>query len=252
MSEESKMLGFYSSPLCDRFRQLSAILEQTFGLDGFFYSYFTPDGYFYQIGNRPDVGETYFSNKCYMHNPLICHPDNYVHDQAVITDDLNHDPFHSAQKTIEESYGFKNFLCIPKKENGCLHLVMFSSSDSHLPLNSIFLQNRYALSSFGDYFFDVWKEQAGKMENYTMNMGELLGQRYYQKNPELSYGAPKGLIDRFGKEIGLVDQFAKIEKLSKRERDCVELFLKGMTASQIGDELGISKRTVYDYLDHVK
>lgn len=246
------LLNFYKDRLSSKLTKLAEPLNTYFGLDGFFYTYLSPKGEFFQIGNRADVGETYFSNELYQANPLFCHPDNYLSLQSVITDDLHHDPFHTAQDLIKNSYGFKNFYCIPKFENGCVHLFMFTSSNRRLPLNSIFLENSYALEQFAVYFFENWKQNLPKMDPFLINMGELIGPRYFRKDIVLSQSSNKTLIRQFGEKIGLIDSFAQIDALTKREKDCIRLLLKGKTAPQIGESLGISDRTVFDYLDHVK
>ena len=57
---------------------------------------------------------------------------------------------------------------------------------------------------------------------------------------------------RLAQKMGLIGESVILKALSKRERECLKLMLRGMTAPQIGDALGISKRTVFDYLNHAK
>lgn len=43
-----------------------------------------------------------------------------------------------------------------------------------------------------------------------------------------------------------------VEKLSARERQCLQLVAKGLSAKAIAEELELSKRTVETYIDNVK
>lgn len=252
MSGVNDLLRFYTTNLSNKFQRLSEVLKTTFGLDGFWYTYLSPEGDFFQIGNHPGVGETYFGNELHLENPFFCHPDNYTNNIPLITNDLKYKEFHLAQKKVQSLYGFQNFLCIPKKEGAHLHLFLFSCSRPDAPLNAIFLQNSFALSRFSDYFLSCWKKDFLRMENFTFNIGEILGKKFYSKPPLPFVIAPKEALCRFGKELGLIDRHVQIEQLTKRERECIELLLEGKTAPQIGNVLGLSKRTVFDYLDHVK
>lgn len=247
-----EFLKFYKTSLSDKLSSLSKPLKTSFGLDGFFYTYMAVDGQFFQIGNQAEVGETYFSNELFKKNPLFCHPENYRSIKNFITDDLKSNSFHEAQAIIQNYHGFKNFYIIPKLESNGIHLFKFSSSDQRIPLNSIFLQNSYALDQFAAYFFDAWKQYFSKMDSFTVNMGELIGSHFFKKNVDIIHTPDKARIKQFGLELGIIDGSAKIESLSKREKDCIEVLLTGKTASQIGEILGISDRTVFHYLDNVK
>ena len=90
------------------------------------------------------------------------------------------------------------------------------------------------------------------MDNYVMNMGDILGKQYFGKSQTLSYSQPKARLQKLAKKMGLIDEYVAFEALSNREKECGRLMLKGMTAPQIGDRLGLKKRTVFDYLNHAK
>lgn len=252
MNRANDLLRFYSSSLSNKYQKLSEVLQRTFGLNGFWYTYLSSDGSFFQIGNHPSVGETYFGNNLFLENPYFCHPDNYQHNFLTITNDIKQEGFHTAQKVVQKSHGFSNFLCIPKKERGNAHVFGFSSSLPNVPLNSIFLQNSFALSRFCDYFLSCWKEHSPKMESYSFNIGEILGKKYYHNSSLPLFTCRKEVLCQFSKELGLIDKHVRIESLSLREQEYIPLLLQGKTAPQIGEILGISKRTVFDYIDNIK
>lgn len=252
MNDVDELLKFYNSNLSDKYKLLSEILKTTFELDGFWYTYINSKGGFFQIGNHPGVGETYFGEKLYLGNPLFCHPDNFIHDTPIITDDFKQDEFHKNQKIVESKHGFKSFLTIPKKKGEAVHLFLFSSSKANLPIHSIFLKNYQALSFFADYFLKAWEPHFSKMEKYTFNMGQILGEKFLKPTSLPLFGPKNEALAIFGQKLGRINKHVQIHKLTTREKECANLILKGNTAPQIAEQLGLSKRTVFDYIDHIK
>lgn len=49
-----------------------------------------------------------------------------------------------------------------------------------------------------------------------------------------------------------VNNTSPLFALSKRQRECLQLTLRGYTAKKIAKEVGLSHRTVEEYLNHIK
>jgi len=149
MSIEEPILKFHSSPLSDEFKNLAKHVENCFQLNLFMYSIITPSGLGLQISNQSDGNINYFINKHYIHNPFIRHPDNYKHNQTLITDDFKnvkeYKSFFKHANLLNRRFGFENFLSIYKKEQGNAHRFTFSSNNEKILLNTLFLNNLYSL-----------------------------------------------------------------------------------------------------------
>ena len=253
-SEEIKrLLNFYSSSFYEKYRKLAEPLNQCFGLDALFYSMTTPDGYFFQIGNLADPAHHYFSNQFYKHNPFICHPDNYNHNQIIITMDYPHKTYHDIQHKMQERFGVGDTLVLYKKFEDSAHIFMPTSTNPKVPLNTIYLNNLSALNHFADYFVKEWRQYLIKMEPYMFNLEKHMGAKFFksiQSKPTLTETAQR---EKFLRQIGVLDnQRCDVKSLSSREKDCIEEFLKGKSAAQIALALNLGRRTVEHYMDNIK
>lgn len=253
MDKINQLLQFYSSGLSQDYNKLAEPLNDYFSLNSLTYSLTTPEGYFFQISNNPQVGEFYFSNHLYRCNPFICHPGNYYHNQTLITGDFPHKPFQLAQQLVKKQHGLENFLNIYKKENGFAHVFMFSSTDDKLPLSTIFLNNHAILNQFTDYFLTEWQKNLLRMEAYMINMGELMGSTYFNINPLFNKNKDRINKIHFLRKINKIDdQLITPVDFSPRELTCINYFLKGKTAREIGELTGLSRRTIEHYLENIK
>ncbi len=255
MAAEDNLLKFYSSNLCDKLKKIVRPLSERYGLDGFFYTKITPDGFGFQITNRHDVANAYFSNQLYKSNPFICHPDNYKHDQALITSDFYNeqyfDDYYESIKQIKNSFGFDNYLCVYKKEADTAHVFMFSTTDKNLPTNTLFSNHLPALKRFSEHFLKEWSPHSNKMEPFMLNLGELMDSFYGKINRKLSLNDDQAKSIELLRKMGLLDELTNTN-FTKRELDCIEYFLKGYPASQIADSIDLQTRTVEHYLDNIK
>lgn len=249
MEDVNKILNFYSTKLSNQIKKLSEPL-QALELDGFWYSCIRDDGGFFQIGNRPDVAEVYFSNRLHVHNPFVCHPKNYHHNQAIMTGGFPDGPFQRAQKVVGERLGFHNIFFIYKGCGAQKHGLHFSSSKPNLPLDTIFLRHSNLLSSFADYFLQQWQENSRFMDSFMIDIASDMGEKFYQLNPKIQRLHDKAKTLSLVKEMGLLDAFA--EALTAREEECAKEYLLGKTAGQIAAALGISRRTAEHHIENIK
>lgn len=249
---EKQLLNFYKSSLSNKLIKLLFPLDASFGINMVLYTWITKEGNFFQIGNHPNAAEEYFSNRLYLNNPTFSKPENFINNHPFFWDDVVSKEAFKDQEILNNKYGFRKFFFIPKIKNDSLHLFCFSSKDPRYPLNTIACQNQYALSRFADFLIDEWMDYYKQMENYTIPMGDLMGKRFFEKNTTVNPSVNKEKIKEFGWRMGFIDRFALVDKLTRRERDCIELLLKGKMANQIGEALDIDKRTVFHYLDNVK
>jgi DNA-binding CsgD family transcriptional regulator len=251
MEDINNVLAFYSTKWSDQFNKLSEVLKDLL-LDGFWYSYVRQDGGFFQIGNRPDVAEVYFSNRFYVHNAFVCHPKNYQHNQALITSDFPDPNFHDAQKVVGNKSGMgNNFLFIYKQCGTDMHCLHFGSSQQNIPLNSIFLDNLQLLKSFSDHFLKEWTPHFRHMDSFMINIASDMGSKFYEINPKIRHLNDKSRALKVLRRLGLIDD-EYYDTLTARELECIEEFLCGKTARQIGASLYISHRTVEHHLETIK
>lgn len=249
MEDVKPALNFYLTRLSNKFNQLSKPLHE-FALDGFWYSYVNTDGGFFQLGNQPGVAEIYLSNYLYIHNPFIHHPDHYLHNQVLTSIDLPDEKFHEAQDKVYKVCGFNKFLFIYKKCGKNNHILHYGSSHKNVNVSSIFLNHLPLLNAFADYFLQEWEPHFATMDSYMIDLAKDMGPKFLNVNPCMHQKPNRAKNINFMKQMGWVDEY--YEKLTDREFECIDQFLKGKTARQIGDFLHISHRTVEHHLENIK
>jgi len=250
MEEIRKVLSFYSTKLSNQIKKLSEPLENL-QLDGFWHSFVREDGGFFQIGNTPDVAEVYFSNHLYVHNPFVCHPKNYQHNQVLITGSFPDDKFQQAQKVVGDRLGFENILFIYKQCGSGMHCLHFSSSTPNIPLDSIFLQQSSLLSSFAEYYLAEWQQNFRFMDSFMIDIASAMGPKFFALNPKIQQLKNKAHTLKLLKKMGILDEFA-FEELTEREEECAQHYLLGKTAGQIAAALKISRRTAEHHIENIK
>lgn len=252
MSETSLLLDFYYSNLYDKLSRLVQPLNDHFAIDDFTYIVTTSEGYLSCIGNNADVKICYNSNLCFVQCPFFCHPDNYYHNQYIITGDWPDEKYHQSQAIVKDNYGLENFLVICRKQNDCAHLFVFSSSKADLPLNSVFINNLSVFNSFSDYFLNEWTLHSQLMERYTIDIRKFSDNAYFQKplKPFLSNNDRSKM--QFLQKIQSLHKIPFQEALTKREIECSKLFVLGYSSRKIAKQLEISPRTVEHHIENIK
>ena len=250
MEDVRPLLNFYKSSLSNTFNKITKPL-QMLSLDGFWFSFIHPDGYFYQVGNRPDVGEVYFSNHLYIHNPFICNPTNYSHNQAILTSDFPYPKFHEVQKMVDYSCGFKDFLFLYKKIEQFTFCLHFSSSQKNLSVNTIILNNFFQLNNFADHFIEEWKPLLKKMDAYTINVSQDIPMFFKKNSLFETHASKKEDTLKFLSKLGLYNEHL-FESITSREIDIIQELVQGKTARQIGLALDISSRTIEHHMENLK
>lgn len=251
MQTVDNLLNFYSSSLSNRLAKLSQPLADCFHLNGFFYSYTGEDGNFYQICNQPALAETYFANHLYRSNPFICHTNNYKHNQKIISSDFAYQAFYDDQRIVDAKHGMSNFLIIYKKEPVATHVLMYTSNEKDLPLNTLFLENQTVLDRYSEYFLKEWAPHQESMKKYMLDIKQLMGKRYQELDIGFKNAFHKKLgHEKFMKKIGT--SHGNFEEFTARELDCIHYFLLGQSASEIAASLNLSPRTVEHYFNNIK
>lgn len=243
---------FYSSVLYEKLEKLTKPLSHL-GLNGFFYSILTTDGYCLPVSNRPDVMNEYVFNHLYIFNPFLCNPDNYHHNQMLMTSDFKFESYHKAQEYIDRKYGFSNFLGIYKKRGELTHILWFSTSDSSLPLSTICLNNVALLSHFGDHFLEEWQYSLHKIEPYMINIAANMGPMFFVIDPIFKSKSEKSKRLKLLQEAGILDEsYSEFDQLTTRELSYLKLIAAGKRAREIANDLELSRRTVEHYIESIK
>lgn len=179
MNNVKPLLDFYRSDLSNHVKRLSEPLSKLLGIDSFCYQTNSSDGRYSLVSNTPDIVEFYYHHNSYKKNPYISHPQNFK-TGADLPMILNAN-YRDAQELTNCRFGLGNILFLILKTDSICHIFGFSSTRKEVLIESIFLNHMDLLVKFRDYFLAEWSQHRNKIDNYTVNMGEIIGHSYFDR-----------------------------------------------------------------------
>ncbi len=244
MKSKENFEQFYNSSFNDKFTKLAKPIADCCGLDVFAYTKVERDGSFFQVSNHPDVSNFYWNSDLPLLNNFIHHPDIYCPGTRIVTD-------FSIQPGLKKFYNPDHLIIVLIKDDKGMQWVCMSTKNLKISLAHLFMQEQYLLEKFALYFLEEWKPYISKLDPYFINIQDLLGDLFFDdsgiKKPYPEREAKMALL----KKIGLFDSLSQLS-LTERELECLNLLLKGKSATQIAKLLYISPRTVETHLEHIK
>ena len=135
------------------------------------------------------------------------------------------------------------FQLMDKTSNG-VEAFGFSSNSSN-PLQVALLLNELSLLRlFIKKFREENRSLFSCLEDNQVNLAELLGSVFYDE--------PVPVMPQLTKRRALFKQFGIEYSLTPREKEIIVPLLKGYSASQIGKQIFLSKRTVEHHVERMK
>lgn len=231
-----------------KLKKVTEPLKINFNIHSFWYFTISSQGEFGYVGNNPHLGEYYFSNQLYKDNPFFKKPG--IYDPGV---------FYS-RAIQQESY--QNCLDLTSKNCNVDHNVILVektgtdyqgfgfATHSDFPMYQMYLNYLPFLKKYIRYFEKEAADILSELELGKVNIRNLIGNDFYQKPDCLNVLVPSQKLQNFYQEVLAMP--VTLPSLTKREKECLKLSLRGLQATQIGELLSISPRTVECYLDNIK
>lgn len=252
MNDSNLMIRKFTIRYSDKIKKICEPLYRYFRINSFWHSNTNAAGKHFTIGSNPEFHDFYYSSKLYLHSPFFRHAD------LVKPGFYSYRSFKEKnfQNTIDTcSLKFSLEMCIGfvlKRDN---HLVRFgyaTDPSNARMFNDVFINNKSLLLKFNEYFLQETKDLTKGIEDFLVDLPSEMGESYYYPSKEMtSWTSAK--IDQYGflEELGLIKK-EDILKLSRREMQCLQHLQQGLSASESGEKLGISRRTIEHYRDSIK
>lgn len=216
-------------------KRLCAPLKDCLNIPLFGYFYLDKDGRYCNLVNALKLAEYYYGSHLYAHDPYISHPNFFRKEFAIIQLTCH----TKLQQILEEKYQWNCFFQILYKYENHMEGFIFAQRNQKYSECIHFFEKIYPLEKFAEYFKSEAKESIQQVLGLGYNMKKVLGSQFDQ--PPLRYNLKEEI------------QFLKrIDLLSSRERQCVELYKEGHSAQSSAAKLRLSQRTVEHYLDNAK
>jgi len=219
-------------------KKICAPLNEKLGIHTFSYFWIDCEGRFGILANYPELCEFYFGEKMYLNNPYLIHPSLL---QSGYTQTLTAPEDVNNSNRIFEKFQTFNILLKLKCVGDNVEGFVFSLKGAAAKDPVEFYSKLEMLNAFIPYFKQEAKPiiEAAKEEDCNLRIAK--GNSFFVPDTTLPLSNPK--MREFLKEIS---------PLSKRERECLELFKQGRSAQATAAILGLSRRTVEHYIDNVK
>lgn len=239
MSDFIEMTRQYTVKHHVKINTFTSPLKQLLGNCSFCYNRIEQDGRYSTLSDRPEILEFYYGKHFYLDDPFCAHPD-LIRSGTLLIPNLHYLPHMKPQ--LEQIKGDSVFVMIENKISAieCFYFVTLTK-DRINP--NIFLANLESLKSFNKYFKREANPLLKKMRNDGFNIKNARGAAFTKIDPANPLANKDPKIERFLKLI---------IPLSRRERQCLQLYKEGKSAQATGAILEISRRTVESYFESIK
>lgn len=254
MTRVEPIVDFYRSALSNKVKELCRPLETTFGIDVFWYHSSTPSGNYNLVSNQPNIIDYYYGNHFYHSNPYLRHPDNYT-TTAILPLCAPQPDYLESQLPTNQKFGMDHILLLFLKVGSVCHGFGFCTTNPSVSMETVYLNHLPLLLKFRDYFLEEWSQYGKKTEKYTVNMGELIGPKYFERHdylnvlPESKKMAFLSAIDpsegSLGSGVGHVKDSLTKKALTLIEKD----LFSNVGLDEIAKKIGASPST---FMRHFK
>lgn len=241
----------YITRYSNKIRKVTQPLRDHFGINYFTYHRIDNQGKYTVLVDRPDWAEHYVSQKIFLNDPYLRHPNVYKSGFCLIeshgTEEYKKTILKAGKKVLNVDLG----ATLIQKRGDHVEFFGFCGNNQTSSLQSLYLNNPQLMRSFSVYF----KRELGsillQMEREAGSLLELKGKDFLCDVPI----HPDITIESrftFLKDLGLQKELEKVKRLTKRERECIKLLTEGRSAKETAQVLRLSPRTVESYFENIK
>lgn len=208
------------------------------------------NGTFIDLNNSENLSHYfYYESDWYEKFTLIALPQSYesgfIFDKSL--------PDQELFNIQREKFNIDNVIFLFKKNPDNLECWQFGTYAGNNSIYSFYMNHANLLSKFASYFNKQAKEIIEQAESSKLKFNRKLSNDasiiYPYEKDEVEKIVNQ--LDKNSGNISTANNLINI-RLSKRQKECLELICYGKTADEISFILNISKRTVETYLEQLK
>lgn len=230
-----------------KMKQICEPLQRCFGINYFTYHSISNEGHWCPFVSRPDWADYYSENQLYLFDPFLLHPRCYQSGVLLWTALLENDAnFQGFLKNARDKFAMTHgLIIIEKTAQGC-EFFGFTAPPEHQQIYTTYFQDLPLLKEFCKYFKNEADPILRSLNHDPIPLLTLKGEDFeatsspFEQN-ELS----KSLFLKYIRTEPSV-------KLSKREKECLSLYLDEQNMQKVADKLSLSVRTIEFYLGNIK
>jgi DNA-binding CsgD family transcriptional regulator len=230
-----------------RMKQICEPLQQFFGINYFTYHSLTSDGFWRPFVSRLDWADYFTENELFLQDPFLCHPHSYQSGAVFWTPYYQHDPnLQGVLKIARDKFSMAHGFCIIERtQEGC-EFFGFNAPPQHEQIYSTYFQDLSLLKEFCKYFKKEAAPILKLLDHDPIPLLSLKGE---------AFETTSSPFEQLQQSKSLFLKFIRAEqpvKLSKREIECLSLYLDTQKMQEVADLLELSVRTIEFYLGNIK
>lgn len=225
-------------------------LEKGLGLDTFWYYSISEKGELSYVCNDPNCAEYFYSNELYLGHPYFKTP-ALLQSGFFFADNTTSPDYISTQGKMRGQISMDQTFMIMNIEGQKAEGYGFATKRPHPSFANMIINNLYLLRKFIGYFHEETKEISKQLRQYTVDIGAECESSFHTPTPYFPSLSSASTAKNFFNQIDPM-LFQRLHSLSKREKECLKWFLKGMSAIQIGKKMFLSNRTIEKHIDSIK
>lgn len=226
-------------------------LKDRFGISYFTYHKIDSAGKYTVLVDRPDWAECYVNKKIFTRDPYLRHPSVYQSGICLV------DSFGSQEyREIIVREG-KNILDMDigvnliQKNDDSVEFFGFTGNRKSSSLHHLFLNHSQIFRSFATHFKKELAPVLKLMQKEAGYLIDLKGEDFFCKEP-IHPEVELNTLQHYFRDLGMEDLVEKSKILSFREKQCLQLFVRGKSAKETAKFLSLSPRTVEFYFENIK
>ncbi len=247
MKEVNDFILCHNTKNENRIKYIASPLVDTFKITEFWHFTIKKDGSFSYLANTSDITDYYWGSRFYLRCPIFKHPD-IISPYILLSKTIEHEGYNYTQMEMKKKYNLQFPFIIGQIKGDSYHGFGFSTREPHFPLDSLCTNHLPALTYFCEYFMNETALIEQEMLKEHFDLGALLGPGFTQPTHFLP-GNSILVKNFYGK---LKSRGKKEVKLTRREKECLALFIEGKVYREIGEELGLSTRSIESYFFNIK
>ncbi len=240
----------YIAKYSNQIRKATQPLRDHFGVGYFTYHQIDEMGKYVVLVDRPDWAERYVSEKIFLNDPYLRHPQVYNSGLCLVENNGNEE---YKKKIVKEGKAILNAdigVMLIQKQEDRVEFFGFAGNKTSA-LNDIYLNHPGLLKSFTAYFKNNIAHLLTKMSEEATSLLTLKGEDFLCNFP-VNSGISAHSHFAYLKDLGLKVEVERAKKLSRRERECLKFLIEEKSAKETAAILGLSPRTIEFYFENIK
>lgn len=243
MTSHLENISFVSKKYLRKMSKITDPLRDKFGITYFARQAVSNTGEWEILGNLPDWLDHSASKEFFKIDPSLLHPGHYQSGLVVISSHTTPDFLKNMTLECRNVYNLDHCLCIFQKTISGGEWYFFAASSLNPNIVNTYITQIQEIYRFIHYFKQEAKILLNKNLDYKIDLAHLKNEPFH---------ANKNYIELASFEFEEDDPFIMHDNITSRERQCLIYLFQGKTCKETAQILGLSYRTVEEYIKRVK